>query len=68
MPGSSTSRTALVTAAQARLLTQGYQLDESQISALIDDIEVAINTNSSTVLADVAADLGIFTDPPVEGQ
>lgn len=68
MPVASATRTALVTAVQTRLQAQGHLLDGSQLSALIDDIETTINANAGTALADVAADIGIFTDPPVSGQ
>jgi len=66
--GQSATRIALVTAVGNRLQAQGHILDASQLSAVIADIEFAINANSATVVADVAADLGIWTDPPLGGQ
>lgn len=64
----SATRTALTTIVTNRLQAQGHLLDSSQIGALIADIEFTINANSATVLADVAADLGIWADPALGGQ
>jgi hypothetical protein len=68
MPVASATRTALVAACQTRLQAQGHILDQSQLGALVADIEFTINANSATVLADVASDLGVWPDPPVSGQ
>ena len=65
---SSQFRIDLTAAVAARLAAQGHLLDNSQLSALVDDIETTINTDSAFVIAQSAADMGIFLDPPVEGQ
>ena len=68
MPGSSQFRQDLSAAVATRLQAQGHIQDSSQLAALLDDIETIINNDSATVLANVSADLGIFTDPPAGGN
>lgn len=61
-------RLDLIAAVSARLSAQGHNLDGSQLSALVDDIETTINTDSAFAIAQSASDMGIFSDPPVSGQ
>ena len=65
---SSQFRIDLTVAVTARLSAQGHILDNSQMSALIDDIETTINTDSAFVITQSASDMAVFIDPPVEGQ
>ena len=64
----SLTRAALVTSMTSRHQTLGYQLNAGEIEAIVNDIEIAINNNAATALADCAADVALFpADPNVPG-
>jgi hypothetical protein len=68
MPVASATRVALLSICATRLQNQGHLLDNSQLGALVDDIEFTVNANSGTVLTDVGVDLGLWPDPAQSGQ
>ena len=64
----SVTRAALVTSMISRHQSLGYQLNAGEIEAIVNDIEVTINNNAGTALADVAADVALFpADPNIPG-
>lgn len=60
----SATRTALINEIKMDLSDWNINLSQSQFYAFISHIESIINANSGTVIADVAADLGIWIEPP----
>lgn len=61
---SSATRTALINEIKMDLSDWNINLSQSQFNAFISHIEAIINSNSATIVADVASDLGIWPEPP----